>query len=70
MAKLDNVLWDISILILDASNGHTKDFGWIPPTCPYCHSPLSGKFASDRLICLQCGREFNLKEVKSDAING
>jgi len=70
MVKLADALWSLSALIHDVSENPAKVFGWLPPTCPYCHSPLSGKLASDRLICLQCGREFNLKEVKSDAIDG
>ena len=61
MAK---VLWGISALIHNASQGCIEESGWIPPSCPRCHSPLSGKLASGRLLCLKCNREFTLKEVK------
>ena len=33
------------------------------PRCPKCRNILSQKFASSRLVCLNCKREFTLKEV-------
>ncbi|MCD6198941.1 MAG: hypothetical protein J7K15_10285 [Deltaproteobacteria bacterium] len=37
---------------------------WYGPRCPHCEGPLSQKFASARLVCLRCGREYELREVK------
>lgn len=33
------------------------------PRCPVCHGLLFQKFASTRLICSVCGREFELREI-------
>jgi len=33
---------------------------WIPPVCPRCFGILSQKMASNRLVCLVCGAEFEL----------
>jgi len=63
---LAEVLFDLSALLLNAAEGYVKEVGWMPPICPRCCSPLSAKFASERLVCLRCGREFELKEVSKD----
>lgn len=64
MGELAKVLWDLSALVHNASQGCVEEAGWMPPLCPNCHSPLSGKFASTRLLCLKCDREFELQEVE------
>jgi len=61
---LAEVLFDLSALLHNASQGYVKEAGWMPPLCPRCRSPLSGKFASARLVCLRCNKEFELKEVE------
>ena len=33
------------------------------PRCPACGGLLIQKFASPHLICVKCGREYELKEV-------
>lgn len=38
--------------------------GWFPPRCPVCNNLISQKFASSRLVCLVCNKEFELKEVR------
>ncbi|MEM1674276.1 MAG: hypothetical protein QXN24_04895 [Candidatus Bathyarchaeia archaeon] len=58
---LPEVLWALSEWL--EKNEWEEWFGWLPPTCPYCNSPLSGKFGSERLLCLKCNREFELREV-------
>ena len=63
---LTELLFDLSALLLNAAEGYVKEVGWMPPLCPECNSPLSAKFASERLVCLRCGREFELKEVSKD----
>ena len=35
----------------------------ILPRCPVCHGLLVQKFASPHLVCVKCGREYELKEV-------
>ena len=35
----------------------------ILPRCPVCHGLLVHKFASTHLVCVKCGREYELKEV-------
>jgi len=34
------------------------------PRCPHCNEPLIQKFASSRLICVGCGKEFEVVEVR------
>ncbi len=40
---------------------HIIALAW--PRCPSCNSPLIQKFASKRLVCTGCGKEFELCEV-------
>lgn len=37
--------------------------GWFPPKCPVCNNLIGQKFASNRLVCVICDKEFELKEV-------
>ena len=37
--------------------------GWFPPTCPICHNLIGQKFASDRVVCVVCDKEFELREI-------
>jgi len=39
---------------------------WIPPVCPNCFGVLSEKMASDRLVCLICSLEFELKPINRE----
>ncbi len=39
---------------------------YFKPVCPVCGGPLSQKMFSSRLVCLRCGREYQLEEVKED----
>ncbi len=39
------------------------------PLCPVCTVPVKQQFASERLFCPKCGREFTLKEVEPDEQN-
>jgi len=59
MAKLIELLWDISKVLTDIDS---NEAGWIPPTCPKCNSPLSAVFAADKLVCIKCHTEYALKE--------
>ena len=33
------------------------------PRCPYCNGVLMQKFASNKLICIKCNREYILNPV-------
>jgi len=58
---LPEVLWALSRRLGRDEAGEW--FSWVPPACPECNAPLSGKMASLRLLCLKCNREFELREV-------
>jgi len=36
---------------------------WLPIICSVCNGIVSQKMASNRLVCLGCNREFELKQV-------
>jgi len=58
--SLENALWTVSYRF-------AKE-GWLPIICPKCLENdkigiISNKMASDRLICLRCGKEFSTEET-------
>lgn len=57
--NLPNELQDLSASISNTSEW----YGWLPPICPDCNSPLSQKMASNRLVCLKCNVEYKLTKL-------
>jgi len=59
--KIEKSVWQLSRKLWNK-----QQIAWLPIVCPRCSSVISQKVASQRLICLGCGREFALTEVSQD----
>lgn len=40
-----------------------EGLGWFPAKCPACNNLLGQKIASNRLVCIACDKEFELKNI-------
>ncbi|MGD0978058.1 MAG: hypothetical protein ABR962_02835 [Candidatus Bathyarchaeia archaeon] len=59
---MDQVVVKYDKKYTESAKNEEPMLGWFVPKCPNCNNILGQKFASRRLVCLVCSKEFELIE--------